>query len=178
MDDGARTSSTPDGQLSAGAGAAGIVGPRLTPSPSKTGKRSPARPPNPGAEALSQSIPDVLPESVRKAKNLMHRAEAFLAIHDPASTARFKEAIETLRYEGGFASADLAAEVRQHARKSSAHPCPLNEALETARASVGEAVAESSTQPEASERGSATDLPDLPNLPNLRDRFIASLPFH
>ena len=42
---------------------------------------------------------------------------------------------------------------------------------------MGEAVAEPSTQPEASERGSATDLPDLPNLPNLRDRFIASLPF-
>ena len=39
---------------------------------------------------------------------------------------------------------------------------------------MGEAVAEPSTQPEASERGSATD---LPNLPNLRDRFIASLPF-
>ena len=57
-----------------------------------------------GAEALSQSIPDVLPESVRKAKNLMHRAEAFLAIHDPASTARFKEAIETLRYEEAFVS--------------------------------------------------------------------------
>lgn len=130
-----------------------------------------------GAEALSQSIPDVLPESVRKAKNLMHRAEAFLAIHDPASTARFKEAIETLRYEEAFVSQTSLLKSRQHAHKSSAHPCPLNEALETARASVGEAVAEPSTQPEASERGSATDLPDLPNLPNLRDRFIASLPF-
>lgn len=130
-----------------------------------------------GAEALSQSIPDVLPESVRKAKNLMHRAEAFLAIHDPASTARFKESIETLRYEEAFVSQTSLLKSRQHAHKSSAHPCPLNEALETARASVGEAVAEPSTQPEASERGSATDLPDLPNLPNLRDRFIASLPF-
>ncbi len=130
-----------------------------------------------GAEALSQSIPDVLPESVRKANNLMHRAEAFLAIHDPASTARFKEAIETLRYEEAFVSQTSLLKSRQHAHKSSAHPCPLNEALETARASVGEAVAEPSTQPEASERGSATDLPDLPNLPNLRDRFIASLPF-
>lgn len=107
----------------------------------------------------------------------MHRAEAFLAIHDPASTARFKEAIETLRYEEAFVSQTSLLKSRQHAHKSSAHPCPLNEALETARASVGEAVAEPSTQPEASERGSATDLPDLPNLPNLRDRFIASLPF-
>ena len=39
---------------------------------------------------------------------------------------------------------------------------------------MGEAAAEPSAQPGASERGAATNLPDLPNL---RDRFIASLPF-
>lgn len=170
---GARTSSTPDGQL-AGAGAAGIVAPATDTIAVQNGEEKSGTTAESGAEALSQSIPDVLPESVRKAKNLMHRAEAFLAIHDPASTARFKEAIETLRYEEAFVSQTSLLKSRQHARKSSAHPCPLNEALETARASVGEAVAEPSTQPEASERGSATDLPDLPNL---RDRFIASLPF-
>ena len=170
---GARTSSTPDGQL-AGAGAAGIVAPATDTIAVQNGEEKSGATAESGAEALSQSIPDVLPESVRKAKNLMHRAEAFLAIHDPASTARFKEAIETLRYEEAFVSQTSLLKSRQHARKSSAHPCPLNEALETARASVGEAVAEPSTQPEASERGSATD---LPNLPNLRDRFIASLPF-
>ena len=173
---GARTSSTPDGQL-AGAGAAGIVAPATDTIAVQNGEEKSGTTAESGAEALSQSIPDVLPESVRKAKNLMHRAEAFLAIHDPASTARFKEAIETLRYEEAFVSQTSLLKSRQHAHKSSAHPCPLNEALETARASVGEAVAEPSTQPEASERGSATDLPDLPNLPNLRDRFIASLPF-
>ena len=173
---GARTSSTPDGQL-AGAGAAGIVAPATDTIAVQNGEEKSGTTAESGAEALSQSIPDVLPESVRKAKNLMHRAEAFRAIHDPASTARFKEAIETLRYEEAFVSQTSLLKSRQHAHKSSAHPCPLNEALETARASVGEAVAEPSTQPEASERGSATDLPDLPNLPNLRDRFIASLPF-
>ena len=173
---GARTSSTPDGQL-AGAGAAGIVAPATDTIAVQNGEEKSGTTAESGAEALSQSIPDVLPESVRKAKNLMHRAEAFLAIHDPASTARFKEAIETLRYEEAFVSQTSLLKSRQHAHKSSAHPCPLNEALETARASVGEAVAEPSTQPEASERGSATDLTDLPNLPNLRDRFIASLPF-
>lgn len=167
---GARTSSTPDGQL-AGAGAAGIVAPATDTIAVQNGEEKSGTTAESGAEALSQSIPDVLPESVRKAKNLMHRAEAFLAIHDPASTARFKEAIETLRYEEAFVSQTSLLKSRQHAHKSSAHPCPLNEALETARASVGEAVAEPSTQPEASERGSATDLP------NLRDRFIASLPF-
>ena len=170
---GVRTSSTPDGQL-AGAGAAGIVAPATDTIAVQNGEEKSGTTAESGAEALSQSIPDVLPESVRKAKNLMHRAEAFLAIHDPASTARFKEAIETLRYEEAFVSQTSLLKSRQHAHKSSAHPCPLNEALETARASVGEAVAEPSTQPEASERGSATD---LPNLPNLRDRFIASLPF-
>ena len=170
---GARTSSTPDGQL-AGAGAAGIVAPATDTIAVQNGEEKSGTTAESGAEALSQSIPDVLPESVRKAKNLMHRAEAFLAIHDPASTARFKEAIETLRYEEAFVSQTSLLKARQHAHKSSAHPCPLNEALETARASVGEAAAEPSAQPGASERGAATNLPDLPNL---RDRFIASLPF-
>lgn len=170
---GARTSSTPDGQL-AGAGSADIVAPTTDTIAVQNGEEKSGTTAESGAEALSRSIPDVLPESVRKAKNLMHRAEAFLAIHDPASTARFKEAIETLRYEEAFVSQTSLLKARQHAHKSSAHPCPLNEALETARASVGEAAAERSAQPGASERGVATNLPDLPNL---RDRFIASLPF-
>lgn len=170
---GARTSSTPDGQL-AGAGSADIVAPTTDTIAVQNGEEKSGTTAESGAEALSQSIPDVLPESVRKAKNLMHRAEAFLAIHDPASTARFKEAIETLRYEEAFVSQTSLLKARQHAHKSSAHPCPLNEALETARASVGEAAAEPSAQPGASEHGAATNLPDLPNL---RDRFIASLPF-
>ena len=170
---GARTSSTPDGQL-AGAGSADIVAPTTDTIAVQNGEEKSGTTAESGAEALSRSIPDVLPESVRKAKNLMHRAEAFLAIHDPASTARFKEAIETLRYEEAFVSQTSLLKARQHAHKSSAHPCPLNEALETARASVGEAAAERSAQPGASERGAATNLPDLPNL---RDRFIASLPF-
>lgn len=170
---GARTSSTPDGQL-AGAGSADIVAPTTDTIAVQNGEEKSGTTAESGAEALSRSIPDVLPESVRKAKNLMHRAEAFLAIHDPASTARFKEAIETLRYEEAFVSQTSLLKARQHAHKSSAHPCPLNEALETARASVGEAAAEPSAHPGASERGAATNLPDLPNL---RDRFIASLPF-
>ena len=170
---GARTSSTPDGQL-AGAGSADIVAPTTDTIAVQNGEEKSGTTAESGAEALSRSIPDVLPESVRKAKNLMHRAEAFLAIHDPASTTRFKEAIEILRYEEAFVSQTSLLKARQHAHKSSAHPCPLNEALETARASVGEAAAERSAQPGASERGAATNLPDLPNL---RDRFIASLPF-
>lgn len=121
---GARTSSTPDGQL-AGAGAAGIVAPATDTIAVQNGEEKSGTTAESGAEALSQSIPDVLPESVRKAKNLMHRAEAFLAIHDPASTARFKEAIETLRYEEAFVSQVSLLKARSHAHKSVAHSCPL-----------------------------------------------------
>lgn len=121
---GARTSSTPDGQL-AGAGAAGIVAPPTDTIAVQNGEENSGTTAESGAEALSQSIPDVLPESVRKAKNLMHRAEAFLAIHDPASTTRFKEAIETLRYEEAFVSQTSLLKARSHAHKSAAHSCPL-----------------------------------------------------
>lgn len=121
---GACTSSTPDGQL-AGAGAAGIVAPATDTIAVQNGEEKSGTTAESGAEALSQSIPDVLPESVRKAKNLMHRAEAFLAIHDPASTARFKEAIETLRYEEAFVSQVSLLKARSHAHKSAAHSCPL-----------------------------------------------------
>ena len=121
---GGRTSSTPDGQL-AGAGAAGIVAPATDTIAVQNGEEKSGTTAESGAEALSQSIPDVLPESVRKAKNLMHRAEAFLAIHDPASTARFKEAIETLRYEEAFVSQVSLLKARSHAHKSAAHSCPL-----------------------------------------------------
>lgn len=121
---GARTSSTPDGQL-AGAGSADIVAPTTDTIAVQNGEEKSGTTAESGAEALSQSIPDVLPESVRKAKNLMHRAEAFLAIHDPASTTRFKEAIETLRYEEAFVSQVSLLKARSHAHKSAAHSCPL-----------------------------------------------------
>ena len=121
---GARTSSTSDGQL-AGAGSADIVAPTTDTIAVQNGEEKSGTTAESGAEALSQSIPDVLPESVRKAKNLMHRAEAFLAIHDPASTTRFKEAIETLRYEEAFVSQTSLLKARSHAHKSAAHSCPL-----------------------------------------------------
>lgn len=121
---GGRTSSTPDGQL-AGAGSVDIVAPTTDTIAVQNGEEKSGTTAESGAEALSRSIPDVLPESVRKAKNLMHRAEAFLAIHDPASTARFKEAIETLRYEEAFVSQTSLLKARSHAHKSAAHSCPL-----------------------------------------------------
>lgn len=34
-------------------------------------------------EALAAAIPDIMPEAFRMEHGLMHRAEAFMAIHDP-----------------------------------------------------------------------------------------------
>ncbi|NMM94525.1 ATP-dependent DNA helicase RecG [Bifidobacterium oedipodis] len=112
---------------------------------------------------LSRAIPDILPEQIRSSKGLMHRAEAFLAIHDPQSRARFNQAIDTLRYEEAFVAQTALLQARQHAHATSAHPCPLN--------AQGVQGAQDAGQPgsETSSTGSRTG--------NLRDRFIALLPF-
>ena len=140
---GARTSSVPESQSMP----AELVAPSIDNIAVQDGEESESK-----AAALAQSIPDILPKSIRAAKGLLHRAEAFLAIHDPDSTVRFKEAIETLRYEEAFVSQASLLKARQHAHKSSAHPCLLDGDNETGAAST-------------------TDVT------NLRDRFIASLPF-
>ena len=140
---GARTSSVPESQSMP----AELVAPSIDNIAVQDGEESESK-----AAALAQSIPDILPKSIRAAKGLLHRAEAFLAIHDPDSTVRFKAAIETLRYEEAFVSQASLLKARQHAHKSSAHPCLLGGDNETGAAST-------------------TDVT------NLRDRFIASLPF-
>ena len=140
---GARTSSVPESQSMP----AELVAPSIDNIAVQDGEESESK-----AAALAQSIPDILPKSIRAAKGMLHRAEAFLAIHDPDSTVRFKEAIETLRYEEAFVSQASLLKARQHAHKSSAHPCLLDGDNETGAANT-------------------TDVT------NLRDRFIASLPF-
>ena len=140
---GARTSSVPESQSMP----AELVAPSIDNIAVQDGEESESK-----VATLAQSIPDILPKSIRAAKGLLHRAEAFLAIHDPDSTVRFKAAIETLRYEEAFVSQASLLKARQHAHKSSAHPCLLDGDNETGAAST-------------------TDVA------NLRDRFIASLPF-
>ena len=140
---GARTSSVPESQSMP----AELVAPSIDNIAVQDGEESESK-----VATLAQSIPDILPKSIRAAKGLLHRAEAFLAIHDPDSTVRFKEAIETLRYEEAFVSQASLLKARQHAHKSSAHPCLLNGDNETGAASTMDVT-------------------------NLRDRFIASLPF-
>lgn len=73
---------------------------------------------------LARSIPDILPERIRADKNLMHRAEAFLNIHDPVSTKEFHRAIATLRYEEAFVCQTALLQARAHAGHASAEPCP------------------------------------------------------
>lgn len=76
---------------------------------------------NPG---LARAIPDILPERIRADKDLMHRAEAFLNIHDPVSTKEFHRAIATLRYEEAFVCQTALLQARAHAGHASAEPCP------------------------------------------------------
>lgn len=140
---GARTSSVPESQSMP----AELVAPSIDNIAVQDGEESESK-----VATLAQSIPDILPKSIRAAKGLLHRAEAFLAIHGPDSTVRFKEAIETLRYEEAFVSQASLLKARQHAHKSSAHPCLLGGDNETGAASTMDVT-------------------------NLRDRFIASLPF-
>lgn len=73
---------------------------------------------------LARAIPDILPERIRADKDLMHRAEAFLNIHDPVSTKEFHCAIATLRYEEAFVCQTALLQARAHAGRASAEPCP------------------------------------------------------
>lgn len=73
---------------------------------------------------LAQAIPDILPEPVRTAKRLMHRAEAFTAIHNPDSTKDFARAIDTLRYEEAFVCQTALLQARRHAYHAAAESCP------------------------------------------------------
>lgn len=179
---GARTSTQPDGAAGASVAAAAALVPPSTESiavQSGEGEVSPvdSSAGNPSAgnlpvdDRLSYAIPDILPEQVRAARGLLHRAEAFLAIHDPDSRSRFDNAIETLRYEEAFVSQISLLKARQHAHRSNAHACKLDagstDAAPADASSTG-ATAQQDMSRNASHDGSQG---------NLRDRFIASLPF-
>ncbi|MEE8736421.1 ATP-dependent DNA helicase RecG [Bifidobacterium subtile] len=78
---------------------------------------------SPGAAAMRRAVPDVIPESIRAAHGLMHRAQAFLAIHDPQSTGEFHQAIATLRYEEALISQTAVLQSRQHTRHTRSRAC-------------------------------------------------------
>ena len=77
----------------------------------------------PTASALSAQIPNILPESVRTKRNLMTRAEAICAIHNPKSTDEFYKAIATLRYEEAFVSQVAVLQSRENSKANQAKSC-------------------------------------------------------
>lgn len=127
--------STPDGveavDKAANVPQSGVAGASGTPEMAEV----PGMPEEPGVSeseeararllsGLARAIPDILPERIRADKDLMHRAEAFLNIHDPVSTKDFHRAITTLRYEEAFVCQTALLQARAHAGHASAEPCP------------------------------------------------------
>lgn len=134
--------STPDGveavDKAANVPQSGVAGASGTPEMAEV----PGMPEEPGVSeseeararllsGLARAIPDILPERIRADKDLMHRAEAFLNIHDPVSTKEFHRAIATLRYEEAFVCQTALLQARAHAGHASAEPC-LDTALRDA----------------------------------------------
>ena len=54
----------------------------------------------------------------------MHRAEAFMAIHDPVDRKNFDNALQTLRYEEALICQTALVKSRDASRKSKATACP------------------------------------------------------
>ncbi|MBF9314133.1 DEAD/DEAH box helicase [Bifidobacteriaceae bacterium NR002] len=77
----------------------------------------------PTQSALSSQIPNILPESVRTKRNLMTRAEAICAIHNPKSTDEFHKAIAALRYEEAFVSQVAVLQSRENSKANQAKSC-------------------------------------------------------
>lgn len=77
----------------------------------------------PAQPTLSAKIPNILPESVLKKRNLLPRAEAICAIHNPQSTDEFYKALATLRYEEAFVSQVAVLQSRENSKNNQAKSC-------------------------------------------------------
>ena len=77
----------------------------------------------PAQSTLSAQIPNILPESVLKKRNLLPRAEAICAIHNPQSTDEFYKALATLRYEEAFVSQVAVLQSRENSKNNQAKSC-------------------------------------------------------
>lgn len=83
-------------------------------------------PPEPAAinpARLAGAIPDIISDSLRADHGLLHRAEAFCAVHNPSTTDEFQHGIDTLRYEEALVSQVSLLRERADARKSQAFVC-------------------------------------------------------
>lgn len=76
-------------------------------------------------KSLSVTIPDIIPEDFREKYGLMHRAEAFMAIHDPVDRKNFDNALQTLRYEEALICQTALVKTRDASRKNKATACSI-----------------------------------------------------
>lgn len=76
-------------------------------------------------KSLSVAIPDIIPEDFREKYGLMHRAEAFMAIHDPVDRKNFDNALQTLRYEEALICQTALVKTRDASRKNKATACSV-----------------------------------------------------
>ena len=76
-------------------------------------------------KSLSVAIPDIIPEDFREKYGLMHRAEAFMAIHDPVDRKNFDRALQTLRYEEALICQTALVKTRDASRKNKATACSV-----------------------------------------------------
>ena len=74
-------------------------------------------------KVLGNAITDIIPEDFREEYGLMHRAEAFMAIHDPVDRKNFDNALQTLRYEEALICQTALVKSRDASRKSKATAC-------------------------------------------------------
>ena len=74
-------------------------------------------------KVLGNAIPDIIPEDFREEYGLMHRAEAFMAIHDPVDRKNFDNALQTLRYEEALICQTALVASRDASRKTKATAC-------------------------------------------------------
>ncbi|WP_297642752.1 ATP-dependent DNA helicase RecG [uncultured Gardnerella sp.] len=78
-------------------------------------------------DSIEENIPDIIPESMRKAHNLLHRKDAFFQIHNPQSIDDFKKALETLRYEEALVSQIAILSSRNSSYSAVAQKCACND---------------------------------------------------
>ncbi|MFT8704948.1 ATP-dependent DNA helicase RecG [Bifidobacterium aquikefiricola] len=79
-------------------------------------------------EQLAARIPDILPESIIQANGLLHRAQAFLSIHEPDSVQAFKAALSSLRFEEALVSQTALLRTKSDVKTTPALPCDGSDA--------------------------------------------------
>lgn len=75
------------------------------------------------AADLAHTLPDIIPEHIRQEEGLMHRSQAYLAMHNPDSREQFMQALATLRFEEALIAQTALISAREHSKQDSAWQC-------------------------------------------------------